>query len=85
MPSLASSASTRPTTESSSTGDQDHPLRKFATGQKIANNLVFAARTPVEHAFALKIWRVLTKLRNEPACGTNLLRARLFLANFKIA
>jgi hypothetical protein len=40
---------------------------------------------PVEHGFAhLKNWRVLTKLRTDPARATQLLRALLVLTNLEV-
>ncbi|MFD4577482.1 IS5/IS1182 family transposase, partial [Streptomyces sp. NPDC058479] len=40
---------------------------------------------PVEHGFAhLKNWRILTKLRTDPAHATHLLRALLVLTNIEI-
>nr|WP_307180104.1 hypothetical protein [Streptomyces africanus] len=42
------------------------------------------ARAPVEHGLAaLKNWRVLTRLRLNPARATNLLRALLVLTNLE--
>jgi hypothetical protein len=42
-------------------------------------------RAPVEHGFAhLKNWRVLTKLRTDPARAFNLLRALLALTNLEV-
>jgi hypothetical protein len=42
-------------------------------------------RAPVEHGFAhLKNWRILTKLRTDPARATRLLRALLVLTNLEI-
>ncbi|MFD6311010.1 hypothetical protein [Streptomyces nigra] len=42
-------------------------------------------RAPVEHSFAhLKNWRILTKLRTEPARATQLLRALLVLTNLEV-
>jgi len=42
-------------------------------GQKTANKVIAAGRAPVEHGFAhLKNWRILTKLRTDPARATNL-------------
>ncbi|WP_407992056.1 hypothetical protein [Kitasatospora sp. CMC57] len=44
-----------------------------------------SARAPVEHAFAnLKAWRILTKLRTDPARATALLRALLVLTNLEV-
>ncbi|MDJ0384545.1 hypothetical protein [Streptomyces sp. G-G2] len=44
-----------------------------------------AGRAPVEHGFArLRNWRILTKLRTDPACTTQLLRALLVLTNLEV-
>ncbi|MFD7337862.1 transposase family protein [Streptomyces violascens] len=48
--------------------------RRLTPGQKQANRILAAGRAPVEHGFAnLKAWRVLTKLRTNPAHATALL------------
>ncbi|MEU5002580.1 hypothetical protein [Streptomyces sp. NPDC021622] len=39
--------------------------------------------TPVEHGFHLKNWRILTKLRTDPAPATGLLRALFVLTNLE--
>jgi hypothetical protein len=55
------------------------------TAQKQANQLISSERAPVEHAFAdLKNWRILTKLRMDPAQATMLLRAILVLIHSEI-
>ncbi|MFF4731953.1 hypothetical protein ACFY3M_43140 [Streptomyces mirabilis] len=42
-------------------------------------------RAPVEHGFAhLKSWRILTKLRADPARATHLMRALLVLTNLEV-
>ncbi|MFD8001711.1 hypothetical protein [Streptomyces mirabilis] len=42
-------------------------------------------RAPVEHSFAhLKSWRILTKLRTDPARATHLMRALLVLTNLEV-
>ena len=67
------------------TGYRATKKRKLTTGQKTANTVISAARALVEHGFAhLKAWRVLTKLRTDPARATNLLRALLVLTNLEI-
>lgn len=67
------------------TGYRATKKRKLTPGQKTANKVISAARAAVEHGFAhLKAWRVLTKLRTDPARATNLLRALLGLANLEI-
>jgi len=58
--------------------------KKLTTGQKTANQIIAAARAPVEHGFAaLKNWRILTRLRLNPARATTLLRALLVLTNLE--
>ncbi|GAA1982155.1 transposase family protein [Catenulispora subtropica] len=48
------------------------------------NQVVAAARAPVEHGFAaLKNWRILTRLRLNPARATALLRTLLVLTNLE--
>ncbi|TDU01664.1 DDE superfamily endonuclease [Streptomyces sp. 846.5] len=60
--------------------------RKLTRGQKQANRILAAGRAPVEHAFAhLKAWRILTKLRTDPARATALLRALLVLTNLELS
>lgn len=60
--------------------------RKLTTGQKTANKVISAARALVEHGFAhLKTWRILTRLRTDPARATDLLRALLVLTNLETA
>ncbi|MBS2531666.1 hypothetical protein KGQ20_02655 [Catenulispora sp. NF23] len=67
------------------TGYKATRYRKLTTGQKSANKILAAGRAPVEHGFAhLKNWRVLTKLRTDPARATNLLRALLVLTNLEV-
>lgn len=57
---------------------------KLTTGQKQANRILAAGRAPVEHGFAhLKAWRILTKLRTDPARATALLRALLVLTDLE--
>jgi hypothetical protein len=58
--------------------------RKLTPGQKQANRILAAGRAAVEHGFAhLKNWRILTKLRTDPARATALLRALLVLTNLE--
>jgi hypothetical protein len=67
------------------TGYKATRYHKLTTGQKTANKILAAGRAPVEHGFAhLKNWRVLTKLRTDPARATNLLRALLVLTNLEV-
>ncbi|MGW2825741.1 transposase family protein [Streptomyces sp. NPDC001443] len=58
---------------------------KLTVGQKTANRFLAVGRAPVEHGFAhLKNWRILTKLRTDPARATHLLRALLVLTNLEV-
>ncbi|WP_217130069.1 transposase family protein [Streptomyces sp. AC558_RSS880] len=77
-------------------GDPDDPVvvtgfkatraRKLTTSEKEANRALAAGRAPVEHGFAhLKNWRILTKLRTDPARATGLLRALFVLTNLEAA
>ena len=67
------------------TGYKASRTRKLTPGQKQANQILAAARAPVEHGFAhLKAWRVLTKLRTDPGRATALLRALLVLTNLEV-
>ncbi|MFE0332281.1 transposase family protein [Streptomyces sp. NPDC058960] len=66
------------------TGAKRTRKKKLTTAQKQNNQLIAAARAPVEHGFAaLKNWRILTRLRLDPARATNLLRALLVLTNLE--
>ena len=57
-----------------------HPARKTTPAQRHANQALSAARAPVEHGFSdLKNWRIITRLRLDPAKATMLLRALLVL------
>lgn len=54
-------------------------------GQKDADRVLAAGRVPVERGFAhLKNWRILTKLRTDPARATHLFRALLVLTNIEV-
>ena len=67
------------------TGFKATRARKLTPGQKQANRILAAGRAPVEHGFAnLKAWRILTKLRTDPARATALLRALLVLTNLEV-
>ncbi|MGW0994682.1 transposase family protein [Streptomyces sp. NPDC002523] len=60
-------------------------IHKLTRGEKEANRVLAVGRAPVEHGFAhLKNWRILTKLRTDPARATRLLRALLVLTNLEI-
>jgi hypothetical protein len=68
------------------TGYKATRARKLTPGQKQANRILAAGRAPVEHGFAnLKAWRVLTKLRTDPARATALLRALLVLTDLEVS
>ena len=58
------------------TGYAASGTHKLTLGEKEANRVLAVGRAPVEHGFAhLKNWRILTKLRTDPAHATQLLRA----------
>jgi hypothetical protein len=62
------------------TGYKSTATRKTTPAQRQASQALSAARAPVEHAFSdLKNWRILTRLRLNPAKATILLRALLVL------
>ncbi len=66
------------------TGFKAPRARKLTTSEKEANQALAAARAPVEHGLAhLKNWRILTKLRTDPARATGLLRALFVLTNLE--
>ncbi|WP_405576400.1 transposase family protein [Streptomyces sp. NBC_01092] len=55
------------------TGFKATRARKLTTSEKEANRALAATRAPVKHGFAhLKNWRILTKLRTDPARATGL-------------
>ncbi|MFE5602969.1 transposase family protein [Streptomyces coelicoflavus] len=67
------------------TGYHASRTHKPTPGQKTANRVLAVGRAPAEHGFAhLKHWRILTKLRTDPACATHLLRALLVLTNLEV-
>lgn len=67
------------------TGFKATRARKLTTSEKDANRVLAAGRAPVEHGFAhLKNWRILAKLRTDPARATHLLRALLVLTNLDV-
>jgi hypothetical protein len=67
------------------TGHKATRTRKLTRAEKHANQIISAERAPVEHGFAnLKNWRILTRLRTNPAGATRLLRALLVLTNLEI-
>ncbi|WP_260613986.1 transposase family protein [Streptomyces sp. WAC07061] len=52
---------------------------KLTRGEKEANRVLAMGRAPVEHGFAhLKNWRILTKLRTDPARATRLRAGAFF-------
>ncbi|MGI3224294.1 transposase family protein [Streptomyces sp. GTA36] len=58
--------------------------RPLTRGQKLSNTALTAVRAPVEDGFAhLKNWRVLGKVRTDPAWATALVRALLVLTTAK--
>ncbi|MGC0314796.1 transposase family protein [Kitasatospora acidiphila] len=66
------------------TGYKATRARKLTPSQRQANRILAAGRAPAEHGFAhLKAWRILTKLRTDPARATALLRALLVLTNLE--
>ncbi|WSZ44746.1 transposase family protein [Streptomyces sp. NBC_00868] len=67
------------------TGYAASRTHKLTPGQKDANRVLAVGRAPVEHGFAhLKNWRILAKLRSDPARATRLLRALLVLTNLEV-
>lgn len=66
------------------TGYKSTRKRKLTDAQKQANQLIAATRAPNEHGFAaLKTFRVLGRLRRNPAKATALLRALLVLTRLE--
>jgi hypothetical protein len=62
------------------TGYKSTRTSKTTPAQRQANQALSAARAPVEHGFSdLKNWRILTRLRLDPAKATIVLRALLVL------
>ena len=61
------------------TGYKSTRTRKTTPAQRQANQALSAARAPVEHGFSDKNWRILTRLRLDPARATIVLRALLVL------
>lgn len=62
------------------TGYKSTRASKTTPAQRRANQALSAARAPVEHGFSdLKNWRILTRLRTDPAKATTMLRALLVL------
>ncbi len=58
---------------------------KLTAGQRNANRSLAIGRAPVEHGFAhLKNWRILAKLRTDPAQATQLLCALFVLTNLEV-
>ncbi|WP_411153422.1 transposase family protein [Streptomyces sp. A30] len=68
------------------TGFKATRARRLACAEKEANRVLAAGRVPVERSFAhLKNWRILTKLRTDPARATHLFRALFVLTNIEAA
>ena len=65
------------------TGYKARPEPPLTRGQKLSNRALTAVRAPVEHGFAH--WRVLGKVRTDPAWATALVRALLVLTNREVA
>jgi hypothetical protein len=66
------------------TGVKATKNKPLTSGQKQTNQLIAATRAPNEHGFAaLKTWRILTRLRLNPARTTVLLRALLVLTRLE--
>ncbi|MFF5968758.1 transposase family protein [Streptomyces collinus] len=66
------------------TGFRAPRARKLTTSEKEANRALATVRAPLEHGFAqLKNWRIVTKLRTDPARATGLLRALFVLTNLE--
>jgi hypothetical protein len=62
------------------TGYKSTRTSKTTPARRQANQALSAARAPVEHGFSdLKNWRILTRLRLDPARATTVLRALLVL------
>ena len=62
------------------TGWKPTSARKTTPAQRHANQALSAARAPVEHGFSdLKNWRIITRLRLDPAKATMLCSALLVL------
>jgi hypothetical protein len=67
------------------TGRKATRTHKLTRAEKQANQLINHERAPVEHGFAdLKNWRIITKIRLNPARATTLLRALLVLTNLQV-
>ncbi|MGM1079219.1 hypothetical protein ACS0VI_23725 [Streptomyces sp. H28] len=61
------------------TGFTASRAHQLTLGRKTADRVLAVGRAPVEHGFAhLKNWRILTRLRTDPARATRLQRARSF-------
>ncbi|WP_406438033.1 hypothetical protein OHB00_26065 [Streptomyces sp. NBC_00631] len=60
--------------------------RPLTRGQRLSDKALAAVRAPVEHGFAhLENWRVLGKVRTDPAWATALVRPLLVLTNREIS
>lgn len=66
------------------TGFKAARKKKLTAAQKQANQLIAATRAPNEHGFAaLKTFRILGRMRRNPAKATSLLRALLVLTRLE--
>ncbi|MGW0765245.1 transposase family protein [Streptomyces sp. NPDC002676] len=66
------------------TGFKATRVRRLASAEKEASRVLAAGRVPVERGFAhRKNWRILTKLRTDPARATHLFGALLVLTNIE--
>lgn len=62
------------------TGFTASRAHQLTLGRKTADRVLAVGRAPVEHGFAhLENWRILTRLRTDPARATRLQRALLVL------
>ncbi|WP_055694156.1 hypothetical protein [Streptomyces prasinopilosus] len=67
------------------TGFRAGRTRKLPPGRETALRVLAVGRAPVEHGFAhLENWRILTKLRTDPARAPHLLHALLVLTNLEV-
>ncbi|MGV9349416.1 transposase family protein [Streptomyces spiralis] len=68
------------------TGFTASRTHQLIPAQRPANRVLAVGRAPVEHGLAhLKNWRILSRLRTDPARATRLLRALLVLTNLEVS
>jgi transposase-like protein len=73
-----------PTDPTVVTGRRPHPKRLLTRAETKINGMIALDRAANEHAFAyLKNWRILTRLRTNPARATTLLRALFVLTQIE--